>query len=81
MGYEPPAGDPGVDDGESLFKHAAFGFVPAATKYVTLPPAPNPLSSPAPSIIVVPARSDGVQENPVPKVVSLVICPVGIEND
>ena len=67
VGYEPPAGLPAVDEGESLFRQDVFEL--DETMYVTLPPAPRPLSSPAPTKSVVPPRIDGVQLKPVPSFV------------
>jgi hypothetical protein len=81
VGYEPPAGDPGVEDGESSFRHDVDGNVPAATLYVTLPPAPRPLLSPAPNIRIVPPRTDGVHEKPRPRFGISDSVPWGIRND
>jgi hypothetical protein len=31
VGYNPPAGEPKVDEGEVLVKHELFGFIPCET--------------------------------------------------
>lgn len=43
-----------------------------------LPPLPRPLLSPATMITVLPARTEGVQEKPVPWESTVVIWPSGI---
>jgi len=31
VGYEPPAGEPSVDEGEVLVKHELLGYIPCET--------------------------------------------------
>ena len=55
--------------------------LPVCTVYALLPPVPGPRSSPATSTSIVPDRTFGVQLNPVPSFVTLVIVPWGMAND
>ena len=72
VGYEPPAGEPGVDDGEESLKQS---FEPGLTINTELPAVPNPRSSPPVRITVVPDRTEGFQSKPKPCSATVVSVP------
>ncbi len=78
LAYSRPAGTPGVELG-LLFDRQLARLFPSAMTYETTPPVPLPRASPPMRRNVVPARKDGVHENPVPvlPVGSTVIEPTG----
>jgi hypothetical protein len=61
VGYEPPAGEPGVVCGESLLKQLLLPL-PGCKNPWKLPPEPKPLLSPATIITPVPVAIEGVQD-------------------
>lgn len=65
VGYEPPAGEPGVELG-ALESRQELSYDPEETVNGALPPVPIPRPSPPTSNKVVPARTSGVQLKPVP---------------
>jgi hypothetical protein len=62
----PPAGRPGVDDGDVGSMHVLFIEVPKSTTVAKYPELPSPLSSPPTRMKLVPARTLTVQLKPVP---------------
>jgi hypothetical protein len=63
---KPPAGLPGVDDGDVASMHVSFIEMPKSTTVEKNPELPGPRSSPPTRVKLVPARTLTVQLKPVP---------------